>query len=348
MAFVEFYKGNEADYNSATHGGGIYACEDTGNAYIFGVLVNSNSSSLSGVEEAPVDGNAYMRKNASWIASQVDEVYVGTTEPGDDSDSDIWVNPEDGTIHIKNEEGEWQEAEVGGSGSGSGSDSSSVETVKVTLTSNQTNPNSDLYGVTVTVASTDSTESQSWYGSELTFTVTKDQSYTVTVTEVTGYAVTTSQSFTAVGGNTRSVTFTYNTTVITINLTSNHGTTDLGSATATINNVAYTNGQQVKVATGSSVSVVFSDVTGYATPSTQTVVATNASQTVTGTYYSEWVTVTVSGISTGFTITISGGISATQTTTSQTHKIPYNTSYTITASSVDYYTAPASQTFTAS
>lgn len=42
MAYVNFWKGLEANYNSETHKDGIYQCTDTGNTYIFGVL-NKNS-----------------------------------------------------------------------------------------------------------------------------------------------------------------------------------------------------------------------------------------------------------------------------------------------------------------
>lgn len=476
--------------------------EPTNNEKIWIDTSEDPIDTLSIVEEAPKDGKAYIRKNGQWIEHQEQEVYVGPEAPSDDIDCDIWVDSDDGTINYKNSEtGEWEQA-AGGGGIGE-----ITETVKVTLTSNQTNPNSDLTGTKVTVTySGNITREQEWQGSELTFNIPTGQEYTVSVEEITDYAKPEDQVHTAIAGETRNLTFTYNTTVVsvtvsgvtsctatvtgsstasltfsegaltqtfrvptgqqytvtfsevsgyatpaqinttasgatashnadysnttvtvtiasnqsdfngsvtatisysggsdnksvtgagqlqfsvpygvsytitfneispfrtptqisdnanastkshsvsydatdvTIRLTSNHGTTDLGNARATIGGTQYSNGQVVRVATGSTVSTTFSSVTGYSTPSAQSPTATGATMTITGTYQSEWVTINVTGISSGFTINITGGFTATQTATSQTHKIPYGTSYTVQASAVSGYTAPANQPFTA-
>ena len=63
-----------------------------------------------------------------------------------------------------------------------------------------------------------------------------------------------------------------------------------------------------------------------------------------GTYQSEFLTVSVSG-ATGFTITVSE--IGSQTEASKLYKIPFNTKYTISASSVKGYNTPATQSFTA-
>ena len=476
--------------------------EPTNNEKIWIDTSEDPIDTLSIVEEAPKDGKAYIRKDGKWIQHQEQEVYVGTEEPSEDLDCDIWLNPETGEIHYKNSESNSWEVIEGGGGIGE-----ITETVKVTLTSNQTNPNSDLTGTKVTVTYSENiTREQEWQGSELTFNIPTGQEYTVSVEEITDYAKPEDQSYTAVAGNTKNLTFTYNTTVVsvtvsgvtsatatvtgsstsnltfsagaltqtfrvptgqaytvtfsevtgyatpaqisttaagatqshnadysnttvtvtvasnqsdfngsvtatisysggtdnksvtgtgqlqfsvpygvsytiifneispfrtptqisdsanastkshsvsydatdvTISLTSNHGTTDLGNARVTIGGTQYSNGQVVRVATGSTVSATFSSVTGYSTPSAQSPTATGATMTITGTYQSEWVTINVTGVSSGFTVSITGGFTATQTATSQQHKIPYGTSYTVSAGNVNGYTAPSNQQFTA-
>lgn len=46
---VNFWKGAESNYSSATHGGGIYQCTDSGNVYIFGQKhINVPENGLNG------------------------------------------------------------------------------------------------------------------------------------------------------------------------------------------------------------------------------------------------------------------------------------------------------------
>lgn len=59
---VNFWKGAESNYSSATHGGGIYQCTDSGNVYIFGQKhINVPENGLNGQvltwEDKPVWGN---------------------------------------------------------------------------------------------------------------------------------------------------------------------------------------------------------------------------------------------------------------------------------------------------
>ena len=476
--------------------------EPTNNEKIWIDTSEDPIDTLSIVEEAPKDGKAYIRKNGQWIVHQEQEVYVGTEEPSEDLDCDIWLNPETGEIHYKNSESDSWEVIEGGGGIGE-----ITETVKVTLTSNQTNPNSDLTGTKVTVTYSENiTREQEWQGSELTFNIPTGQEYTVSVEGITDYAKPEDQKYTAIAGNTKNITFTYNTTVVsvtvsgvtsatatvtgsstsnltfsagaltqtfrvptgqaytvtfsevpgyatpaqisttaagatqshnadysnttvtvtvasnqsdfngsvtatisysggtdnksvtgtgqlqfsvpygvsytitfneispfrtptqisdsanastkshsvsydatkvTVNITSNHGTTDIGSAKATINGTQYSNGQTLLVPTGSSAQATFNSITGYKTPATQSISTSGATATITGTYQSEWVTINVTGVSSGFTVSITGGFTATQTATSQQHKIPYGTSYTVSAGNVNGYTAPGNQQFTA-
>ena len=476
--------------------------EPTGDSDIW--IDTSENSEFISIEDAPSDGNIYGRQDGQWVKIE-DEVWIGTDEP--DGNQVIWIDPESGEIKFKNPDSDqWEEA------AGGGSIGEITETLKVNLTSNQTNPNVDLNGVTVSVTFEGDSggNSQVWQGQELSFTIPMGVQYTVSASSVTDYAIPSTETFTAIAGNTRNHTFTYNTTVVsvivsgvtsctatvtgsstnsltfsegaltqtfrvptgqqytvtfsevsgyatpaqisttasganashtanysnttvtvnvgsnqsdfnenvqvsieymgdslpvngqqqiqgtgqvqfsvpygvaytisfneispfrtptqisdnanastkehsvsydatdvTINLTSNHGTTDLGNARATIGGTQYSNGQTVRVATGSTVSTTFTSVTGYSTPAAQSPTATGTEMTITGTYQSEWVTINVTGVSSGFTISITGGFTATQTATSQTHKIPYGTSYTVVAGAVNGYTAPSNQPFTA-
>lgn len=153
-----------------------------------------------GVEEAPNDGKAYIRKNESWVEHQEQEVYVGTTEPS--IDCDIWINPEDGTMKYKKEDGSWEEI-AGGGGIGE-----ITETVKVNLTSNQPNPNSDLTGVEITVEYSGLTKKANWEGSELTFNIPHSTEYTIKAAAVEGYSTPAAQSYTADRVN-RDITLNY-------------------------------------------------------------------------------------------------------------------------------------------
>lgn len=192
-------------------------------------------------------------------------------------DSDIWIDtsensefisiedaPSNGNIYGR-QDGQWVKIEDGG-------DIGEItETLKVILTSNQSNPNSDLNGATVTVTYGENGNSQqTWQGSELTFQIPMGVEYTVSVSAIEGYSTPNSETHTAIIGNTRNVTFTYQ---------------------------------------------------------------------------SEFLTVNVTGVPSGFTITISGV--GSQTSTSQVHKVPYGTQYTVSASKVNGYTAPSNQQFTA-
>lgn len=95
------------------------------------------------------------------------------------------------------------------------------------------------------------------------------------------------------------------------------------------------------------------DKTNYNKTDTQTISSANLqSRAVTMAYTikKETLTVNVSGLSSGFTITVASGSTTigTQTSTSKSYTINYGTSYTVTASSVSGYdVSPATFTRTA-
>ena len=308
-----------------------------------------------GVEEAPNDGKAYIRKNESWVEHQEQEVYVGTTEPS--IDCDIWINPEDGTMKYKKEDGSWEEI-AGGGGIGE-----ITETVKVNLTSNQPNPNSDLTGVEITVEYSGLTKKANWEGSELTFNIPHSTEYTIKAAAVEGYSTPADQSFTAVMGETRNVSVVYNTTIVTVNKACNQ-TSGLGASCTAV--VKYDNTQKtlsfsnadtsktIKIPTGKSYTITFSAVEGYKTPEVISQQASGASQSVTGTYKAEVVTITVttsdSTSANGQKVTVTISSTPTEYTWNGEAivlKVPFDSSYSVAADQKANYSTPATQSYTA-
>lgn len=228
------------------------------------------------------------------------------------------------------------------------------ERVNVLLTTNQSS-HDDLKGAVITIAYENVRDEYVYTGSMLTAKVPPYVGYTISVSDVAGYAKPADVSATAVAGNSRSVTMTYSTTVVTVKMADNQSAyNDIAGATATvaasgISTVAVKDGGTVKVPTGVSCSVTWSAVSGYKTPDKQTFTTSGTSVTKTGTYQTEIVTVSVSSdiaLPSSYTITVSG--IGSQTTVSKVYKVPFGTSYTVSATAADGYKTPEEQTFTAS
>lgn len=152
-----------------------------------------------------------------------DEVYISEgTQP--DGEQEIWVDlsdntfdelvvteaPKDGKQYAR-QNGTWVEVEA----------APKDETVKITVASNQLS-DSNINGVTITIDYGETSKALIWEGTELTATIPVNTTYTITCSDVTDYAKPQSQTFTAEAGNIRIITLTYNTTIVTINVTSNH------------------------------------------------------------------------------------------------------------------------------
>lgn len=176
----------------------------------------------------------------------------------------------------------------------------------------------------------------------------------ISVSAVTGYTTPDSKTLIA-EGQSQTITMTYNTTIVTVNMADNQSSLDdIASATATvaapgISNTTVRNGGSVKVPTGVSCTITWSSVTNYATPASQTFTTQGQSMSKTGTYNTELVTVNIAGSGgtpSGYTITIKNGTSviSTQTSNGVQHKIPYGVTYTITASAVDGFNTPSAIT----
>ena len=201
-----------------------------------------------------------------------DEVYISEgTQP--DGEQEIWVDlsdntfdelvvteaPKDGKQYAR-QNGTWVEVEA----------APKDETVKITVASNQLS-DSNINGVTITIAYDETPKVLTWEGTELTATIPVNTTYTITCSDVTDYAKPQSQTFIAEAGNIRIITLTYNTTIVTINVTSNHpellsNKVDVklsGYVTKTLSgNRTYT----VKIPTGAQYTIEGTEVSVFSSP----------------------------------------------------------------------------------
>ena len=201
-----------------------------------------------------------------------DEVYISEgTQP--DGEQEIWVDlsdntfdelvvteaPKDGKQYAR-QNGTWVEVEA----------APKDETVKITVASNQLS-DSNINGVTITIAYGETSKVLTWEGTELTATIPVNITYTITCSDVTDYAKPQSQTFIAEAGNIRIITLTYNTTIVTINVTSNHpellsNKVDVklsGYVTKTLSgNRTYT----VKIPTGAQYTIEGTEVSVFSSP----------------------------------------------------------------------------------
>lgn len=236
-----------------------------------------------------------------------DEVYVSEgTQP--DGEQEVWIDlsdntfdelvvteaPKDGKQYAR-QNGTWVEVEA----------APKDETVKITVASNQPS-DSNINGVTITVAYGDTSKKLTWEGTELSITVPVNSNYTITCSDITGYSTPEVQSFTATAGNTRNVTLTYSTTVVTLTVTSNNPTLFVDDVSISISgaitkslsgNLTYTfnvpTGKQFTVA-GWEV-MVNTDTTyrKYDIPEEETHTATGITQNVSYVYYGTKVTLNI-------------------------------------------------------
>lgn len=236
-----------------------------------------------------------------------DEVYISEgTQP--DGEQEVWIDlsdntfdelvvteaPKDGKQYAR-QNGTWVEVEA----------APKDETVKITVASNQPS-DSNINGVTITVAYEDTSKKSTWEGTELSITVPVNSNYTITCSDITGYSTPEVQSFTATAGNTRNVTLTYSTTVVTLTVTSNNPTLFVDDVSISISgaitkslsgNLTYTfnvpTGKQFTVA-GWEV-MVNTDTTyrKYDIPEEETHTATGITQNVSYVYYGTKVTLNI-------------------------------------------------------
>ncbi|MGN0309179.1 MAG: hypothetical protein ACI4C3_01095 [Bacteroides sp.] len=241
-------------------------------------------------------------------------------------------------------------------GAGGGGSGDTREKVRITLVSDQSESDPNLIGATVVVHDNTLDEdvlSTTWRGEELLAKVTALSEYTITVGSVNSYSTPSAKSFTAAIAYDRSVSFTYVYSAVKVNILSNQSEDDtIAVVKATVSygsdSVEVASGETVGIPTDQQVTISFPVVDGYKNP--DNIVFTNSSgglQEKNGTYQTEMLTVNVTsdGTPAGYAITV--GSLGTQTEQTKTWKVPYGTRVTVSASDVEGYTTPASQTFTA-
>lgn len=290
-----------------------------------------------------------------------DEVYVSEgTQP--DGEQEVWIDlsdntfdelvvteaPKDGKQYAR-QNGTWVEVEA----------APKDETVKITVASNQPS-DSNINGVTITVAYENASKQLTWEGTELSITVPVNSNYTITCSDITDYSTPEVQSFTATAGNTRNVTLTYNTTIVTLTVTSNNPTLFVDNASILISgavtkslsgNLTYTfnvpTGKRFTV-TGWEV-IVNTDTTyrKYDIPEEETHTATGITQNVSYVYYGTKVTLNITADE--GTITPVVGLTPAMWThplSLGTHNfiLPKNYEYCFQGSEVTNYDTPQIQT----
>lgn len=224
------------------------------------------------------------------------------------------------------------------------------------VTSNQGN-DADIASVGVSVTA-----------GEETYTVTNGtylslpQSTTVHIVfpAVDGYTTPAEQEF-VTGDADITVTATYLTTKVTVTIADNQSSyNDIADLVVKVSASGMTaksvkSGVAVKVPQGETCVVTFPFLTDYKKPDDLTFVAEGTSMSKSGTYQTEVVTVDsvtkmddtgTSSSVTGVTITINGTSYAWDGTTIR-HKVPFDTTYTVTASDLSGYNAPT-KSYTAS
>ena len=163
---------------------------------------------------------------------------------------------------------------------GSSDLSALMETVSITLSGGSFN--SDLLNSTINVTVDGVTTSHTWEGTAIEVQIPFGVQYTVTPPSISGFDSVSSQNYTAVAGNTRSLTFTYSYKTVSVEVGTNQSDmTDLENTTISIAGNNFTLNQPsaasqtftTHVATGASVAFTFGSVTGYRTPSITTTTA---------------------------------------------------------------------------
>ena len=220
-----------------------------------------------------------------------------------------------------------------------GTYNTTILTVK--STTNQSS-HTDISGATCTVSAS-GMESVTLSSGD-TAKVPTGASCTITWSAVTDYKAPT-ETFTA-SGTSQTKTGTYQTELVTVTVTTEDGTSVAGQV-ITINGKSHTltaaGTCTQKVAFGTKYSITASAKTNYTTPTSVTDrTASQASYSTTMEYKlaNETLTVNVSGLTSGFTITVkdsSGTVLGTSTSASKTFSIAKGTVYYVYASSVSGY-----------
>lgn len=157
------------------------------------------------------------------------------------------------------------------------------EVVNLTLTTNQATHDA-LVGKVVHAKYATEDGQYTWEGETLTIKIPKYAAYTVELPEVEGYRKPGNFGYTAVGGNTRNITVSYDTELLTVTVSCDVPTVDLTGQKITINGVAYQTPSDrtivVKIPFGKTYNIVASARAGFDTPKKQSFTASQATRGV--------------------------------------------------------------------
>lgn len=149
----------------------------------------------------------------------------------------------------------------------------------LTLTTNQSS-HSDIIGAVITISYNDVVNTYTWNGTELVIALPITVEYTISFGEIANYKSPDSVSYISTVANNRFVTATYQTELVTVNVSTNNGSTPSGY-TINMNGISQTTATATyKIPFGTVYSVSASSIDGYTAPSTQTFTASQVSRIV--------------------------------------------------------------------
>jgi hypothetical protein len=157
------------------------------------------------------------------------------------------------------------------------------EVVNLTLTTNQAT-HEELIGKVVHVKYATENEQYTWEGETLTIKIPKYVAYTVELPEVEDYRKPSNFGYTAVGGNTRNITVSYDTELLTVTMSCEVASVDLTGQQVTIDGVVYQTPSDrtivVKIPFGKTYDIVASARVGFDTPKKLSFTASQAVRNV--------------------------------------------------------------------
>jgi hypothetical protein len=175
---------------------------------------------------------------------------------------------------------------IGKTNAVSGSNGTPTEKVNITLSSNQPSA-SDLLGTKITLAYGAYSKEYIWEGRALTLEIPEYVIYTLSFSNVEGYATPSMLELEAMGDNVRQIEALYQSELIVVTVTTDNGISVAGQQ-VTINGVTTTldaTGEvSQKIPYGTAYEVSVRGLAGYETPATQSFTASQPSRYTTLTY----------------------------------------------------------------
>ena len=157
------------------------------------------------------------------------------------------------------------------------------EVMNLTLTTNQAT-HEELIGKVVHVKYATEDGQYTWEGETLTIKMPKYAAYTVELPKVEGYRKPGNLGYTAVGGNTRNITVSYDTELLTVTVSCDVASVDLTGQQVTIDGVIYQTPSDrtivVKIPFGKAYDIVASARAGFETPKKLSFTASQAGRNV--------------------------------------------------------------------